>query len=112
MVYSIFQATSYDQLWREQNALLTDLKSTASHPALQHAPSVEMEKAMKEQELEHMRQQLHMLGEQREKERRTASADAERLKLKKENQKLRAHIEVHYPRCQFSVCVKLICLRF
>lgn len=74
--------------------MLTDLKSTASHPALQHAPS--MENALKEQELEHMRQQLHMLGEQREKKRRAASADSERLKLKKENQKLRAQIEVHY----------------
>lgn len=89
------QATSYDQLWREQNALLSDLKSTASHPALQHAPSIEMENAVKEQELEHMRERLHMLGEQREKERQTASSDAERLKLKKENQELRAQIEVH-----------------
>lgn len=77
--------------------MLTDLKSTASHPALQHAPSMEMENALKEQELEHMRHQLHMLGEQREKERHAASTDAERLKLKKENQKLRAQIEVHYP---------------
>ena len=80
----------------------------------------------KEEELERMRQQLHDLGEQmdkerqaaanperlkrekenkkfraqikqREKEKQTASVDKERHEIEKENKKLRAQIEVHNP---------------
>lgn len=87
------QATSYDQLWREHSAYLSELKSTASHPVLPRAPSSEMELAMKDQELEQMRQQLHELGEQKDKERQAAT-NARSVKLEKENKKLRAQLEV------------------
>ena len=60
---------------------------------LPRAPSSEMENLKKEEELEHMRQQLHALGEQRDKERQ-ATASAEKLKLERENKKLKAQIEV------------------
>jgi metal-dependent amidase/aminoacylase/carboxypeptidase family protein len=47
----------------------------------------------KEKEMEHMRQQLHDLGEQMDRERQTAAADVERVKLEKENKKLRAQMK-------------------
>ena len=47
----------------------------------------------KEEELEHMRQQLHDLGEKMDKERQAAAADVERAKLEKENKKLRAQLK-------------------
>lgn len=40
-----------------------------------------------------MRQQLHDLGEQMDKERQAAAADAERVKLEKEIKKLRAQVK-------------------
>lgn len=40
-----------------------------------------------------MRQQLHNLGEKMDKERQAAAADVERVKLEKENKKLRAQIK-------------------
>lgn len=40
-----------------------------------------------------MRQQLHDLGEKMDKERQTVAADAERVKLEKENKKLRAQMK-------------------
>ncbi len=43
--------------------------------------------------MEHMRQQLHDLGEQMDRERQTVAADAERVKLEKENKKLRAQMK-------------------
>ena len=89
----ILQATSFDQLWREHSAYLSELKSTTSHPVLPRVPSSEMEESNK---MEHMRKQLHNLGEQRDKERQSASSEAERLKMEKENQKLQAQIEVSH----------------
>ena len=40
-----------------------------------------------------MRQQLHDLGEQMDKDKQAAAADAEKVKLEKENKKLRAQIK-------------------
>ena len=87
------QATSFDQLWREHSAYLSELKSTTSHPVLPRTPSSEMGSPRKEEELEHMRQQLHDLGEKMDKERQTVAADAERVKLEKENKKLCAQMK-------------------
>ena len=93
MTFFIGQATSFDQLWREHSAYLSELKSTTSHPVLPRTPSSEMGSPRKEEELEHMRQQLHDLGEQMDKERQATAADVEKTKLEKEIKKLRAQVK-------------------
>ena len=105
--YCSIQATSFDQLWREHSAYLSELKETTSHPVLPRAPSSELENAKKDEELEHMRQKLHALGEQKDKERqaavnaekrkdkeRQAAANAEKMKMETQNKKMKAQIEV------------------
>lgn len=93
------QATSFEQLWKEYSPLASQLKPTSSHPMLLQSfstpppdlpqelpPSAGASMGVKgEAELDHMRQQLHDLGQRQDQERLVgASSEVEKQRVEKE----------------------------
>lgn len=97
-MFSLTQATSFDQLWREYSPISSQMKLTTSQPSLPHSPSSELHSSKQDSELEKMRQQLHNLGYRRDQERLSSSGpiftEAEKRAMEKEKEGLQAKIAV------------------